>query len=140
MLRLNKSNDTQTIAIHLSTTESITSLAFNYSQDYDLSSGSFSGAVEATKGNYQIVTISGSVMPDFSGFYTLNVLDNTPVVYVWQTANVVWSSANFTWEDGGAGKGTQLRTIRAFVSGSNDTAFTNYQSPNESGSYTTYNG
>lgn len=141
MLRLNKSNTSQTIAIHLDTTASMDSLILDYSQDYDLSSGSIDMDVAQTKGKYRIGVISGSSMPANSGLYTIDISSGSIAPAIWGTTTDVWSTITSTWSNYGTiSRGATLRTIRAFVSGSNDVVFNNYVSPNESGSYTTYNG
>ena len=142
MLRLNKSNDTQTLAIHLDTTASMDSLVLDYSQDYDLNSGSMGMDIQQTKGKYRIGTISGSIMPDFSGQYTIDIYKGDVLPAVWGTTTEAWNSFIEPWGDAGKFQktGDNLRTIRAYVSGSNDVVFNNYVSPNENGKYTTYNG
>lgn len=142
MLRLNKSNDTQTLAIHLDTTASMDSLILDYSQDYDLYSGSIDFDVQQTKGKYRIGTISGSVMPDYSGQYTIDIFSGSFEPAKWGTTPNVWSTITDVWSNFGTFQrsGGKLRTIRAYVSGSNDVVFNNYTSPNEDGKYTTYNG
>ena len=57
------------------------------------------------------------------------------VAVAWDAYDEVWSTAGYLQPTG-----SLLRTIRAWVSGSNDVAFTEYESPNELGTYTTYNG
>ena len=142
MLRLNKSNDTQTLAIHLDTTASLDSLILDYSQDYDLYSGSIDFDIQQTKGKYRIGTISGSVMPNNSGQYTIDIFSGSFEPTQWGRATNIWSTTSNVWSNIGGffREGDKLRTIRAYVSGSNDVVFNNYTSPNEDGKYTTYNG
>lgn len=142
MLRLNKSNITQTLAIHLDTTASMDSLLLEYSQDYDRYSGSMDFEIEQTKGKYRIGTISGSEMPAYSGLYTIDIYSGSFAPALWGTTPNKWETITNTWSDFGTFQKASglLRTIRANVSGSNDVAFTTYESPNETGAYTTYNG
>lgn len=142
MLRLNKSNTTQTLAIHLDSTASMDSLLLEYSQDYDRYNGKIDFDVEQTKGKYRIGTISGSEMPDYSGLYTIDIYSGSFEPAIWGTTPNKWETITQTWSDFGTFQrvGGLLRSIRAIVSGSNDVAFTTYESPNEMGAYTTYNG
>lgn len=141
MLRLNKSNTSQTIAIHLDTTASMDSLILDYSQDYDLSSGSIDFDVSETKGKYRIGIISGSSMPSPSGQYTIDIYSGSIEPAIWGTTSQTYSSITDTWSDFITQQrvGGLLRSIRAYVSGSNDVAIKQYNSPNELGAYTTYN-
>ena len=141
MLKLDKSQPTNTIALHLATTASLSDVAFVYSQSYDLSNGTFFGDVTETKGKYRIVSISGSTIPAYSGQYDIEIYKAT------NTAPITWAAANFAWNNnpytfnnaGTAGKtGDILRTIRAWVSGSNDVPTTSYVTTNEYGTYITY--
>jgi len=145
MLRLNKSNDTQTLAIHLDTTASMAempSLVLQYSQSYDLSNGNIEMFVDEKKGKYWIGTISGSQMPSPSGQYDINIYSGSFESAIWSQVDISWGAYNEIWSSAGVflPSGDLLRTIRAWVSGSNDVAFTTYESPNELGAYTTYNG
>lgn len=142
MLRLNKSNTTQTLAIHLDSTASMDSLLLEYSQDYDRYNGKIDFDVEQTKGKYRIGTISGSEMPDYSGLYTIDIYSGSFEPALWGTTANKWETITDVWSDFGTFQrvGGLLRSIRAIVSGSNDVAFTTYESPNEMGAYTTYNG
>ena len=141
MLRLNKSNPAQTIAIHLDTTASVDSLLLEYSQDYDLSSGQIDFDVNETKGRYRIGIVSGSEVPANSGQYTIDIYSGSFEPAIWGTTPNKWETITDVWSDFGTFQrvGGLLRSIRAYVSGSNDVAFTTYESPNEMGAYTTYN-
>jgi len=142
MLKLNKSQPTQTLAIYLNTTESISGLALVYSQSYDLSNGQIDFPVSQTKGQYRIGTISGSSVPSPSGQYNIDIYKGDEIPAVWNQVAVAWDAYDEVWATAGAfgATGSLLRTIRAWVSGSNDSTFTQYESPNELGTYTTYNG
>ena len=142
MLKLNKSNDTQTLAIYLDTTASIDTLVLSYSQSYDLSNGNIEYFVDNVKGQYYIGTISGSQMPAYSGQYNIDVYSGSFEDAVWSEVAVAFGAYEEKWSSAGIyiPVGDILRTIRAWVSGSNDATFTNYVSPNQLGTYTTYNG
>ena len=145
MLKLNKANPTQTLAIYLDTTASMVempSLVLQYSQSYDLSNGNIEMEVDSIKGQYYIGTISGSQIPSPSGQYNIDIYKGEETPAVWNQVAVAWDAYDEVWATAGAfvATGSILRTIRAWVSGSNDSVFTNYVSPNELGTYTTYNG
>ena len=142
MLKLNKSQPTNTLAIYLNTTASLNDLALVYSQSYDLSNGQIDFPVSQTKGQYRIGTISGSSVPSPSGQYNIDIYEGVFTDAVWNQVAVAWNAYDEVWSTAGyiAPTGSLLRTIRAWVSGSNDSTFTEYESPNELGTYTTYNG
>lgn len=142
MLKLDRSQDINTIALHLATTQSLTEVAFVYSQSYDLSNGEFFGDVPTTKGKYRIVNISGSDLPTPSGQYDIDVYraeEGVPIT--WAAANFAFNNNPYTWANAADRNkaGDVLRTIRAWISGSNDVSFTEYTTNNEYGTYTTYN-
>lgn len=142
MLKLDKSQTTNTIALHLATTASLSEVAFVYSQSYDLSSGSFNGVVDSTKGKYRIVSISGSSLPTPSGQYDINIYEaSSGIPFTWAGANFAWNSNPYAWNNvatAGA-TGNLLRSVRAYISGSNETPITEYITTNELGAYITYN-
>ena len=142
MLKLNKSLPTQTLAIHLDTDASIPHLVLSYSQSYDLSNGLIDYPVDSIKGQYYIGTISGSQIPSPSGQYNIDVYSGSFGDAIWSEVAVAFGAYDEEWGSAGGyyPAGTILRTIRAWVSGSNDVSYTNYVSSNELGTYTTYNG
>ena len=145
MLKLNKANNTQNLAIHLDTTASLSempTIVLSYSQSYDLSNGNIELFLTQKKGQYYIGTISGSQIPSYSGQYNIEVYSGSFEDAVWSQVAIAWDAYEEKWDSAGVfiPAGDILRTIRAWVSGSNDTSFTTYDSPNEIGTYTTYNG
>ena len=142
MLKLNKSNDTQTLAIHLDSTAPINALVLSYSPSYDLSNGNIEYFVDNIKGQYYIGTISGSQIPANSGQYDISVYSGSFEDAVWSEVAIAFGAYEEKWSSAGIFNpaGDVLRTMRAWVSGSNDSSFTDYVSPNELGTYTTYNG
>ena len=143
MLKLDKSLPINTIAIHLNTPpENLDALVLVYSQSYDLSNGIMEFFVDEEKGKYLIGGISGSQIPSPSGQYNIDIYSGSFEDSIWETTSPTWDSFNETWENAGSYMpyGDLLRTIRAWVSGSNDTSFIIYESPNELGTYTTYQG
>jgi hypothetical protein len=142
MIQLNKSAEDQLVAFYPEVTPSasIDAVRFNYNQDYDRSSGSFDGAVLSKK-QWVVASVSGSVVPANTGQYTLDIYELTAGAdLVWNTADVVWNLADTTWEDATVETvGQLLATERAYISGSNENSLTTYYSPNQNGSYITYN-
>ena len=59
----------------------------------------------------------------------------------WANASFAYNNNPYTWNSVGGKEivGDVLRTIRAWISGSNDVSFTEYTTDNEYGTYTTYN-
>ena len=147
MLQFNKSQTTNTNAVYLDSvfTGSLSSVFVALTQSYDLSTASFNGTVTSAPNiyrNWLVFTNTGSAVPSASGQYDVEIYSSTGLVtYTWDTADLLWSSADFTWNEGGAsGKGVLLYSDRAFISGSNGTSITQYVSPDENGTYITYNG
>ena len=147
MLQFNKSQTTNTNAVYLDSvyTASLTSVFVEVTQSYDLSTSSFNGTVTSAPNAYRnwlIFTNSGSAVPSASGQYDVKIYSGTGLLtYTWDTADLLWLSADFTWDQGGTGgQGVLLYSDRAFVSGSNDSSITQYVSPDENGTYITYNG
>lgn len=141
MLRLDKSNDTQTLAIHLNTTASLEDVALVFSQSYDLSSGVIPMSIDRIKGKYYIGNVSGSQMPSPSGQYSIDVYEYNAVPAVWGQVAQPWGTYNEIWSLAGDEQpvGESLRSIRAWVEGDNEPSTESYTSPDENGKYTTYN-
>ena len=142
MIQLNKSSNDQLVAFYPEVTPSasIDSVRFVYSQDYDRSSGSFDGTILSKK-QWVVASVSGSVVPAYTGQYTLDIYELIAGAdLVWNTAGVVWNLADTTWDAAGTESvGQFLATERAYISGSNEDSLTTYYSPNQNGAYTTYN-
>lgn len=142
MLKLNKSQSTNTVAIYPEATisSSVDTLRFNYSQDYDRATGSFDGTITSKK-QWVVASVSGSVVPANTGQYTLDIYELiTGAPLVWDLADVVWDLADTTWDAAASDAlGQYLATERAYISGSNEDSLTTYYSPNQNGAYTTYN-
>lgn len=140
MLKLDKSKD-NTLALHLATEDNLSLLVLDYTQDYDRSSGEMFMNVDSTKGQYRIGTLTQNYIPSFSGLYTIDIYKGTTADYRWGFVAEEFGAVAVEWGQAGTGKiGEVLRTIRAIVSGSNNPEYTDYTSPNELGTYTTYNG
>ena len=142
MIQLNKSAATNTFAFYpeAEVSSSIESLLVEYVQDLDKSSGRFN-AVISSKKNWIVGQVAGTFVPSPSGQYTFTIkeaLAGTPLK--WAEADIQWQAADIYWSDAqGTLPGQTLATERAYIEGSNETTITTYTSPNESGTYTTYN-
>ena len=147
MLQLSKNQATNTVAFYpnaLITSSAVTSVYFSGSQDYDRFPSTFTGNIIS---NYLttpwvVVEVSGSSLPTPTGFFTYNIYEySVGDLYIWNLTNVDWDSLNDTWDAAGAVTiGNLLATERAFNSGSDVPVFTQYVSPDENGTYTTYLG
>jgi len=152
MLQFNKSEATNTNAVYLDTVNTgsgyYDTLRIQYSQSYDNSNGVFDVTATSVPNQYRswlVIENSGSVVPTPSGQYDINVYKATEV-----TVEVTWGEAYKTWTletDMWKSVGDEIITLvdllysdRAYVSGSNEVSITQYLSPNENGTYTTYNG
>lgn len=119
---------------------SVNNLLIEYVQDIDKSSGTFTGVITSKK-NWVVGQVEGTRVPSPSGQYTLTIkeaLPGTPLI--WSTTEIQWEAADFAWADAtGTAEGQTLAIERAYVEGDNEATITSYTSPNENGSYTTYN-
>jgi hypothetical protein len=142
MIQLKRSTPTNTFAFYpdIEINSSIENLLVEYVQDLDKSSGTFNAVIIGKK-NWIVGTVSGTSVPSPSGQYTLTIKEAQPgTLLTWGTANIEWQAANIYWDDAsGAVPGRTLATERAYIEGSNEATITTYTSPNESGTYTTYN-
>jgi hypothetical protein len=142
MIQLKKSVTTNTFAFYPDVTisGSVTDLRVSYVQDLDQSSGSFDSSISSKK-NWIVGQASGSDLPTPSGQYTLTLRELIPgAALVWGTADLRWDAADTRWDEANAATtGQTLAIERAYIEGGNEVSFTTYNSPNESGTYTTYN-
>ena len=142
MIQLKKSLTTNTFAFYpdVTVSGSITDLRVLYVQDLDQSSGSFDGSIVSKK-NWIVGQASGSDLPTPSGQYTLTIKEITDVVpFTFSSADFRWDTAPYRWDNvASSGTGQTLATERAYIEGGNEVSFTTYNSPNESGTYKTYN-
>jgi len=142
MIQLKKSLTTNTFAFYpdVTVSGSITDLRVLYVQDLDQSSGSFDADIESKK-NWIVGQALGSDLPTPSGQYTLTIKEITDVVpYTFSSADFRWDTAPYRWDNvASSGTGQTLATERAYIEGGNEVSFTTYNSPNESGTYKTYN-
>jgi hypothetical protein len=148
MLQFNKSLPTNTNAIYLDTVNTgsgyYDSLVAVFSQSYDESNGTFVVTATSTPTSYNrwlVFQNIGSLVPSPSGQYNVDIYTNNLIPAVWNQVATAWDSFNEIWDTAGEEGPTDLiYSDRAFVSGSNEVSITQYLSPNENGTYTTYNG
>lgn len=148
MLQFNKSENTNTNAVWIDTPNTssnyYSSLAVVYSQSYDNSNGTFSVVTVSAPNQYRnwlVIQNTGSLVPSPSGQYSVQLYTYTSVDAIWNQVATAWDSYDQTWEAAGAiGIDELIYSDRAYVSGSNETTIKQYVSPDENGTYTTYNG
>ena len=140
MIQLNKSQAINKVAFYPETpvSASATGIRVYYSQDINLNTGSFDGFIDS-KLNWVVADISGSVIPNPSGQYTLNIYETAAGSLVWNLVNQTWETVSVQWQSGqGLVVGQQIATERAYISGSNESSLVVYLSPGQAGYYTTY--
>ena len=120
------------------------SFTLEYVQDYDQSSGSLDLTLLNTPNRVDPrlqLRLSKSQLPQYTGNYTITIKEGLAQRRVWSATDVLWTNADFEWSDTTPVAGfTTLDTDRAWISGSDVPAFTQYVSPDENGQYSTYNG
>lgn len=148
MLQFNKSQATNTNAVWPDNelTASYTGdLVVDFSQSYDNSFTPAGGTIINNPGvngqEYIVFQVTGSDVPSPSGQYNVNIYTGTIYDAIWGQVNTKWEAMSSKWSSNkGYNRDTLLTTERAYVSGSNESQITQYVSPNENGTYTTYNG
>ena len=149
MLQFNKSEATNKNAVYLDTVNTgsgyYDSLLAVYSQSFDNSNGVFEITPLSVPNQYRnwlVFENTGSDVPSPSGQYTVEVRIGDIVSAIWGEFAPTWTATSDTWSgvEGGVTIGDLLYSDRAYISGSNETSITQYLSPNENGTYTTYNG
>ena len=118
-----------------------------FSQSYDESNGRFVITATSIPNQYRswlVFENTGSLVPTPSGQYEVELWTSQDTVdAVWNTTDVPWNTFDTTWQAATDSEGALVDKIysdRAYVSGSNEVDITQYLSPNENGTYTTYNG
>ena len=152
MLQFNKSLATNKNALYLDTVNTgsgyYSTLKVQYSQSYDNSNGTFdvtATSIPTAYTNWLIIQNNGSVVPSYTGQYDVAIYTATEVTEqaTWIQASKTWINETDEWNSVGdeiIGLVDLLYSDRAFISGSNNIDITQYVSPNENGTYTTYNG
>lgn len=151
MFQFNKSLATNTNAAYIAVPNLSASyydnLIITYSQSYDNSSGTINVTTTSAPTQYTnwlVITNNGAQVPAPSGQYNIEVYINSSssLSGIWDQADTAWELYNETWDRAGSSgpSNTLIYADRAFVSGSNEENITQYVSPNENGTYITYNG
>ena len=154
MLQFNKSLATNTNASYLATVNTSSgyydNLVIEYSQSYDQSSGSFAVTAYSNPtqyNNWLVFQNNGSVVPLPTGQYNVALYTSNPsasIAAIWEDWDKTFAATSQTWATISASVGLvlgdKLYEDRAWISGSNNVNITQYLSPNENGTYTTYNG
>lgn len=148
MLQFNKSLATNTNAAYIDTFNTSSgyydSLAIVYSQSYDNSNGVFRVTTTSSPtqyNNWLVFQNTGSLVPSYTGQYDIGIYTNEFVAAVWNQVATAWDSFDEIWDDAGDEQPIDLiYSDRAWISGSNNVNITQYVSPNENGTYITYNG
>lgn len=148
MLQFDKSKTTNTNAVYLDQVNTSSgyydNLVIEYSQSYDLSNGLIeltTTSAPTLYSNWLVFQVSGSFVPSYTGQYNMDVYTGLFIDAVWNQINIAWNSYNETWDSAGYYAPDEfLYNDRAYVSGSNESSITQYVSPDENGTYTTYNG
>ena len=148
MIQFNKSLGTNTNAAYLETVNTgsgyYDSLIVIYSQSYDNSNGTFildTVSAPTQYKNWLVFSNTGSLVPDYTGQYDVDIYTNTFALAIWNQVATAWDSYNEIWNNAGDEQPVDLLySDRAWISGSNNVDITTYVSPNENGTYITYNG
>jgi len=148
MLQFNKSQALNTNAVYLDTVNTgsgyYDQLVVVYSQSYDNSNGVIEVVTTSAPNRYTnwlILQNSGSQVPSPSGQYDVNVFTGAFISAIWDQVATPWDSYDEIWDTAGYLIPDELLySDRAYVSGSNESNITQYVSPDENGSYITYNG
>ena len=148
MLQFDKSQLTNSNAAYIDTVNTSSSyydsLVVVYSQSLDNSNGTFDVTTVSSPTQYThwlIFQNSGSQVPSPSGQYNVDIYTKEEVAAIWNQVAVAWDSYDEIWDEAGESLPiTLLYSDRAYVSGSNESNIKQYVSPDENGTYITYNG
>lgn len=148
MLQFNKSLGVNTNAAYLETVNTgsgyYTDLVVAYSQSYDNSNGTFEVTLYSSPTQYKnwiVFQNTGSVVPSYTGQYDIELFKGEFVEAIWNQVATAWDNYDEVWDTAGyLIPDVSIYSDRAWVSGSNNVNITQYVSPNENGTYTTYNG
>lgn len=152
MLQFNKSETTNKNAVYLDSVNTgsgyYSELRVQYSQSYDNSNGTFpvtATSIPTAYRNWLVIENAGANVPTPSGQYDVAIYTSTEVTVpaIWGTHSPTWTAESDIWSDVGDEVITLVDLLysdRAYISGSNESSITQYVSPNENGTYITYNG
>ena len=95
------------------------SLVVVYSQSYDQSNGTFVVTTTSTPtqyNNWLIIQNTGSLVPDYTGQYDVDIWTNETIAATWETVATAWDSYNEIWSEAGEEQPvTLLYSDRAWV-------------------------
>lgn len=105
MINFYRNNPTNTFAVYPDYTASLSDrenvrYTFTLDQDYDRSITTFTGSLVniPTRVNPRLVfQITGSVVPEWSGLYTLTLQEGLAVGFKWGEAKLIWGEAHYKW-------------------------------------------
>ena len=148
MLQFDKSKTTNSNAAYIDTVNTSSGfydqLVVVYSQSLDNSNGTMEVTTVSSPSAYThwlIFQNSGSQVPSPSGQYNIDVFTGTFVDAIWNQVATPWDSYDEIWDTAGyLEPNVLIYSDRAYVSGSNESSITQYVSPDENGTYITYNG
>ena len=148
MLQFNQSQVSNSNVVYLNTVDTGSAYYDNIvvvlSQSYDNSNLYFEATTVSAPTQYNqwlMITNSGSQAPDYTGQYDVSLYTGDFVDAIWNQVAVDFDAYDEIWDDAGYFQpDVLLYSDRAWVSGSNESNITQYVSPNENGTYITYNG
>ena len=149
MLQFNRSQTTKN-AVYLETVNTSSGYYNNigvvFSQSYDNSNEIAETTLVSAPTQYRhwlIIQNASGTTPTASGQYDIEIWTRQAGAEGrWGFTNDVWSTSTQVWSTFGDEGALQelLYSDRAYVVGTNEDSITQYVSPNENGTYTTYNG
>lgn len=149
MLQFN-ANATKKNAVYIETVNTASNyyddIAVVFSQSYDNSNSIGDATLISAPTTYRhwlIISNLGSTVPTSSGQYDVEIYTRQPGEEGrWAFTDAVWDTTPQVWNSfGDAGALVdKIYEDRAYVVGTNDESITQYLSPDENGTYTTYNG
>lgn len=150
MLQFDKNQSTNSNAVWIDTPNTSSDYYENllavYSQSYDNSNGDFNLTTVSAPNQYRnwlVIRNVGASLPSPSGQYDVEIYRTEGATEGrWGFTTDVWSTTDQAWATFGEGGkvGDPIYTDRAYIVGTDGTSITEYVSPNEIGTYTTYNG
>ena len=148
MLQFDKSKTTNSNAAYIDTVNTSSSyydsLIVTYSQSLDNSNGTMEVTTVSSPTQYThwlIFQNSGSIVPSPSGQYNVDIYTKEEVAAIWNQVATPWDTFDEIWDTAAQSLPiTLLYSDRAYISGSNESNIKQYVSPDENGTYITYNG
>ena len=148
MLQFDKSKITNSNAAYIDTVNTSSSyydsLILTYSQSLDNSNGTMEVTTVSSPTQYThwlIFQNSGSLVPSPSGQYNVDIYTKEEVAAIWNQVATPWDTFDEIWDTAAQSLPiTLLYSDRAYISGSNESNIKQYVSPDENGTYITYNG